>query len=93
MVYRELLFNDLGYSGWYHEGIHDEYEGLMLLLSLEEKQDPTFQLLFSYIFFCMDKGKAEEVDLSSYVDEVIIKKLQRTNTTAACAKTRSHAGC
>ena len=87
MKYKDLLHHDLGFSGWSHPGIHDEYEGLMLLLSREEKQDPTLQLLFSYIFFCMDRSKAEEADLSSYVQEVILKKLESasTTTTAACA--------
>ena len=85
MTYEELLSHDLGYSGWSHPGIHDEYEGLMLLLSQEEKQDPIMQLLFSYIFFCMDRGETAEVDLSSYVEEVILKKLASGTTTAACA--------
>ena len=86
MMYEELLQHNQGYSGWSHQGIHDEYEGLMLLLSQEEKQDPTLQLLFSYLFFCMDRGETAEVDLSSYVEEVILKKLaNRPTTTAACA--------
>ncbi len=84
MLYKELL-EDVSYSGWYRDDLHDEYEGLMMLLSREERADQTFQLLLNYMLFCMPQNKTDEIDLASCIDEVIMRKLANHKSSAACA--------
>ncbi|MDH5785783.1 MAG: hypothetical protein OEZ16_09285 [Chromatiales bacterium] len=84
MLHSELL-SGAGYSGRYNPALDGDYEGFMMLLSSEEKADPTFQLLLSYMFFNAPHDVNSKVDLSTCIDEVIRRKISCEGKKANCA--------